>query len=88
MLLRAVAVLSACVAAAALVLSAVLLVEVRHQRKEIHQVRGLAIDTAQAVVMQHKTIGLLLTTEENLVRVTRRLRTPRAARTIYVVPTP
>lgn len=82
--------LSALVAIAALALSAFLFSEVREQRAETRQVRGLAIHTASTVVAQHKTLKLLLSSQRSLLQITKQLATPQPAppRTLYYSATP
>lgn len=87
--MSALAAVATLVAVAALALSAFLFSEVRAQRTELRQVRSLAIETADTVVLQHRTIGLVVSSQKNLLKVTTRLATPRRrapARTIYSTP--
>lgn len=77
--------LSTLVAVAALALSAFLLSEVREQKAETRQVRGLAINTASTVVVQRRTLRLLLSSQRSLLQITKGLAAPRPAptRTLY-----
>lgn len=81
--------LSTLVAVAALSLSAVLYFQVREERSNARQVEELAIETANTVVVQHKTLGLLVSTQRNLFDITKQLAAPRPAappRTLYSAP--
>lgn len=82
--------LSTLVAVASLSLSAYLFSEVQAQKADVRQVRGLAVDTASTVVLQHKTLGLLFSSQKSLFSITKGLARPRRAppptRTLYAAP--
>lgn len=61
--------------------------EVQSQRSELREVKGLAIDTADTVVLQHRTLGLLISTQRNMLTITRQMTRPAPpARSLYSLP--
>lgn len=53
------------------------------QRAELAQVKGLAIDTAETVVLQHRTIGMMIDSQKSLFKVVHSVSARQPAYTPY-----
>jgi hypothetical protein len=92
----AVALAATAVALAALASSAAMFLQLRDARNDLKNqkaegaaVRGLALDTAKTLLVQHKTIGALVDSQRNLVgavRLIARRPAPTPARTLSSYP--